>query len=69
MVLLGEFATVDNTHREADRTPEKNQRAYYSGKKRKHTLKAQIVVNQAIGQIIRTAFGKCSLYFDSLSQV
>jgi hypothetical protein len=38
--------------------PRKKQRAYYSGKKRKHTLKAQVVVvNQSTGQIICTAFG------------
>lgn len=36
----------------------KKQRAYYSGKKKQHTLKAQVVVNQANGQIICTSFGK-----------
>ncbi len=36
----------------------KKQRAYYSGKKKRHTLKAQVVVNQVDGQIICTAFGK-----------
>ncbi len=38
--------------------PKKKQRAYYSGKKKRHTLKAQVVVNGANGQIICTAFGK-----------
>lgn len=36
----------------------KKQRTYYSGKKKRHTLKAQVVVNQSNGQIICTAFGK-----------
>lgn len=31
---------------------------YYSGKKKGHTLKAQLVVDQASGQILCTAFGK-----------
>ncbi|MDV2997795.1 MAG: hypothetical protein N4J56_007500 [Chroococcidiopsis sp. SAG 2025] len=37
---------------------QKKQRAYYSGKKKRHTLKTQVVVNQANGQIICTTFGK-----------
>lgn len=37
---------------------QKNQRAYYSGKKKQHSLKAQVVVNQATGQIICTAFSQ-----------
>jgi hypothetical protein len=36
----------------------KKQRGYYSGKQKQHTLKTQVVVNQANGQIICTAFGK-----------
>jgi hypothetical protein len=36
----------------------RKQRAYYSSKARKHPLKAQVVVNQATGAIIYTAFGK-----------
>jgi hypothetical protein len=48
---------VDVTESPIER-PKKKQRAYYSGKKRRHTLKAQVVVNQANGQIICTAFGK-----------
>jgi len=38
--------------------PKKKQRRYYSGKKKRHTLKTQVVVNQISGQIICTAFGK-----------
>ena len=36
----------------------KKQRAYYSGKKKYHTLKAQVVAEQVTGQIICTAFRK-----------
>ncbi len=38
--------------------PKKKQRQYYSGKQKRHTLKTQVLVNQATGQIICTAFGK-----------
>lgn len=31
---------------------------YYSGKKKGHTLKAELVVDQASGQILCTAFSK-----------
>lgn len=48
---------VDVTESQIER-PKKKQRAYYSGKKRRHALKAQVVVNQASGEIICTAFGK-----------
>jgi hypothetical protein len=41
-----------------DRASKKQQRAYYSGKKKQHTLKVQMVINQANGQIICKAFGK-----------
>lgn len=37
--------------------PQKKQRRYYSGKKKRHTLKAQVVVDQTSGQIICTAYG------------
>lgn len=37
---------------------QKKQRDYYSGKKKRHTLKAQVLVNQADGQIICSVFGK-----------
>jgi len=37
---------------------QKKQRGYYSGKQKQHTLKAQVVVNQANGHIICTAFSK-----------
>lgn len=35
----------------------KKQRRYYSGKKKRHTLKAQLVVDQTSGKIICTAYG------------
>jgi len=47
---------VDVTERPIER--QKKQRGYYSGKKKRHILKAQVLVNQASGQIICTAFGK-----------
>jgi len=34
----------------------KKQRRYYSGKKKRHTLKAQIMMHQTTGQILCTAF-------------
>ena len=37
--------------------PKKKQRRYYSGKKKRHTLKAQVVVDQRTGKIICTAYG------------
>ena len=48
---------IDVTESPIER-PKKKQRAYYSGKKKQHTLKAQVVVNQTNGHIICTAFGK-----------
>jgi hypothetical protein len=36
--------------------PEKKQSHYYSGKKKRYTLKSQLVVNKANGQIICTSF-------------
>jgi DDE superfamily endonuclease len=41
---------------------QKKQKTYYSGKKKHHTLKAQVVVNQITGQIICTAFGKGTIH-------
>jgi len=35
---------------------QKKQRRYYSGKKKQHTLKAQVVVHHPTGQILCTAF-------------
>lgn len=38
--------------------PQRHQRRFYSGKKKRHTLKCQLVVEQATGRIICTFFGK-----------
>ena len=38
------------------RGPKKRQRDYYSGKKKRHTIKTQVVVNKAKGNIICTSF-------------
>lgn len=38
------------------RTTEKKQRRFYSGKKKRHTQKAQIITDKATGLIIATAF-------------
>lgn len=38
--------------------PQRRQRQFYSGKKKRHTLKCQIVLDQESGQIVCTFFGK-----------
>jgi transposase len=38
------------------RTSKKKQRRYYSGKKKRHTQKAQIIADKRTGQILATAF-------------
>jgi DDE superfamily endonuclease len=48
--------------RDACRTPEKKQRSYYSGKKKRHTLKSQVVVNGATRQVVCTAHGRGSTH-------
>ncbi|MHC5937905.1 IS5 family transposase [Nostoc sp.] len=48
---------VDVTESPIER-PKKKQKKFYSGKKKQHTLKSQVVVDQANGQIIYTAHGK-----------
>ena len=44
----------------SDWTPQKKQKKYYSGKKKRHTVKAQIIADRETGVIICTAesFGK-----------
>ncbi|WP_369408133.1 transposase family protein [Leptolyngbya ohadii] len=41
-----------------NRTPEKKQKRYYSGKQKCHTLKAQLLVDFDTGQVIATATDK-----------
>jgi DDE superfamily endonuclease/Helix-turn-helix of DDE superfamily endonuclease len=48
---------IDVTETAIER-PKKKQKKYYSGKKKCHTLKTQLVINQETGAIICTAFGK-----------
>lgn len=38
--------------------PKKKQRAYYSGKKKRHTLKAQVLIKHKTLQIVCVAIGK-----------
>lgn len=52
-----EIVVVDVTETPIER-PKKNIHQFYSGKKKRHTLKSQIVVNQATKEIICTAHGK-----------
>lgn len=52
-----EVVVIDVAEMEIER-PQKNQRDYYSGKFKGHTLKMQILINQMTREIIATAFGK-----------
>lgn len=52
-----EVVVVDVTETPIER-PQKNIHQFYSGKKKRHTLKSQLVVNQATREIICTAHGK-----------
>ena len=47
----------DRCDRNSDWTPKKNQKRFYSGKKKRHTLKSQVIVDQATQVIICTAHG------------
>ena len=55
-----EFVVMDVTETAIER-PKKKQKRYYSGKKKCHTLKTQLVINQETKEIICTAFkpGHC----------
>lgn len=48
---------VDVTESPIER-PKKKQKKFYSGKKKRHTLKSQVVVESGTGEIICTAHGK-----------
>lgn len=52
-----EIVVVDVTETPIER-PKKNQKQFYSGKKKRHTFKAQVVVNQSTQEIICTAYAK-----------
>jgi DDE superfamily endonuclease/Helix-turn-helix of DDE superfamily endonuclease len=51
-----EIVVMDVTETAIER-PKKKQKRYYSGKKKCHTLKTQLVINQETREIICTAFG------------
>jgi hypothetical protein len=55
-----EIVVMDVTETAIER-PKKKQKRYYSGKKKYHTLKTQLVINQETREIICTAFepGHC----------
>lgn len=42
----------------SDRTSQKNQKRFFSRKKKTHTLKSQVIVDQATGEIVCTARGR-----------
>ncbi len=50
-----EVVLIDATETPIER-PKKKQKYFYSGKKKKHTLKSQVVVDKKSQQIICTAF-------------
>ncbi|WP_226890096.1 IS5 family transposase [Nostoc sp. MG11] len=52
-----EVVVVDVTESPIER-PKKKQKKFYSGKKKRHTLKSQVVVAQNTGEILCTAHGK-----------
>jgi len=52
-----EVIVVDVTEQPIER-PKKKQKQYYSGKKKRHTQKAQVVINQETAQVVATYFGK-----------
>lgn len=52
-----EVVVIDVTESPIER-PKRRQRQFYSGKKRRHTLKTQVVIDLKSGQILCTFFGK-----------
>ena len=56
-----EIVLLDATEQAIER-PKKKQRKHYSGKKRRHTQKAQVVANLKSKQIMATAFSKGSTH-------
>ena len=47
---------ADRCDRNASRTPKKGQKFWYSGKKKRHTIKAQVTIDKKNRKIICTAF-------------
>lgn len=59
-LLLGaalETVAIDVTESTIER-PKRGQKRFYSGKKKRHTFKSQLVIDLATGRIICTAYGK-----------
>jgi len=56
---LIEVVLIDATEQPIER-PKKKQRQHYSGKKKRHTQKTQLIVNQKTQAIIATAFANGS---------
>ena len=54
---IPEVVVIDVTESPIER-PQRRQRAFYSGKKKRHTLKSQLVIDLQSGQILCTFFGK-----------
>jgi hypothetical protein len=52
-----EVVVMDVTETPIER-PKRKQKEFYSGKKKRHTLKSQLIINQETGEIICTFFGK-----------
>lgn len=52
-----EVVVMDVTETPIER-PKRKQQEFYSGKKKRHTLKSQLIINQETGEIICTFFGK-----------
>lgn len=52
-----EVVVMDVTESPIER-PKRRQRQFYSGKKKRHTLKSQLVIDLKTGQILCTFFGK-----------
>lgn len=52
-----EVVVMDVTETPVER-PKRKQQEFYSGKKKRHTLKSQLIINQETGEIICTFFGK-----------
>ena len=55
---VANWLTIRSSLCNANWTFTKKQKKYYSGKKKRHTLKTQLLINPEIGEIISLAFAK-----------
>lgn len=62
-----EVTVIDVTETPIER-PQKRQQEYYSGKKKRHTLKCQVIIEQRTGEVICLFFGKGSQHDFKLFQ-